>query len=103
MFVSMRMSMDKHGTPFSKKAKLSGEPAPAQMSRKKGCLKSRTDCRAEATREEAGGKGPGMDSVGTGAKDSVGLGLSGAEIATSGSVWLLGDGESETDRANSPA
>ena len=73
MFVSMRMSIDKQGTPFSKNAELSGEPAPAQMSRKKGCLKSRTDCMAEVTREEAGGKGPGMDSVETGAEDGVGL------------------------------
>ena len=102
MFVSMRMSIDKQGAPFSKNAELSGEPAPAQMSRKKGCLKSRTDCRAEVTREEAGGKGPGMDSVETGAEDSVGSRLSGAEKSTSGSVWLLGDGESETDKAKAP-
>ena len=107
MFVSMRMSIDKQGTPFSRKAELSGEPAPAQMSRKKGCLKSRTDCRTEVTCEEAGGNSPGMDSAETGAGDDAGLRLSGAKTSTSGSVCsgggLLGDNESETDKAKAPS
>ena len=106
MFVSMRMSIDKHGTPFFRKAELSGEPAPAQMSRKKGCLKSRTDCTTEVTCEETGGNGSGMDSATnseTGAGASAGPKLSGADMPSSGFMCWGGrdPGEcvSETDTA----